>query len=48
MRATNGLREQLTRLMAERHVPGLQAVVMRHGEVVASVDHRFALSTPPW
>ena len=36
MSATNGLREQLTRLMAERHVPGLQAVVMRHGEVVAS------------
>ena len=36
MSATNGLREQLTRLMAERNVPGLQAVVMRHGEVVAS------------
>ena len=33
---THGLREQLTRLMEERHVPGLQAVVLRDGAVVAS------------
>ena len=33
---THGLREQLTRMMEERDVPGLQAVVLRDGEVVAS------------
>ena len=33
---THGLREQLTRLMEKRQIPGLQAVVLRHGEIVAS------------
>lgn len=36
MSETTGLREQLIHMMQERHVPGLQAVVLRHGEVVAS------------
>lgn len=33
---THALREQLTRLMEERQIPGLQAVVLRHDEIVAS------------
>jgi CubicO group peptidase (beta-lactamase class C family) len=36
MSTSPGLREQLTRLMEAREIPGLQAVVLRHGEIVAS------------